>query len=315
MKIFNWKVSKQKLKINPSFAAIGNFDGVHLGHIEVLNQAKKLSKKFNLPLSVLTFDPHPREFFSKNENFFLLQKLSDKTQLLKKNNIDYLIKLKFNKLLAELTPEQFVHKVLFESLSLKHIFVGKDFKFGKNREGDVNLLKILCSKHNIGLTSVNLKNYDGNSISSTKIRENLKLGKIEKANKLLGRPYMISGLVIEGDKRGRQIDFPTANISLGNLIRPAFGVYAVLVEGLGDKIFNGIANIGKRPTVNDRGILLEVNIFGFNEDIYGKKLFISLINFIREEKKFDGIESLKLQIIKDVEISKSILKSIILNKG
>ena len=113
MKIFNWEVSKQKLKINPSFAAIGNFDGVHLGHIEVLNQAKKLSKKFNLPLSVLTFDPHPREFFSKNENFFLLQKLSDKTQLLKKNNIDYLIKLKFNKLLAELTPEQFVHKVLY----------------------------------------------------------------------------------------------------------------------------------------------------------------------------------------------------------
>ena len=154
------------------------------------------------------------------------------------------------------------------------------------------MLKILCSKRNIGLSSVNLKNYDGNSISSTKIRENLKLGKIEKANKLLGRPYMISGLVIEGDKRGRQIDFPTANISLGNLIRPAFGVYAVLVEGLGDKIFKGIANIGKRPTVNDRGILLEVNIFGFNEDIYGKKLFISLINFIREEKKFDGIESL-----------------------
>ena len=315
MKIFNWKVSKEKLKINPSFATIGNFDGVHLGHIEVLNQAKKLSKKFNLPLSVLTFDPHPREFFSKNENFFLLQKLSDKTQLLKKNNIDYLIKLKFNKLLAELTPEQFVHKVLFESLSLKHIFVGKDFKFGKNRQGDVNLLEILCSKYNIGLTSVNLKNYDGNSISSTKIRENLKLGKIEKANKLLGRPYMISGLVIEGDKRGRQIDFPTANISLGNLIRPAFGVYAVLIEGLGGKIFKGIANIGKRPTVNDRGILLEVNIFDFNEDIYGKKLFISLINFIREEKKFDGIESLKLQITKDVEISKSILKSIILNKG
>ena len=283
---------------------------MHLGHIEVLNQAKRLSKKFNLPLSVLTFDPHPREFFSKNENFFLLQKLSDKTHLLKKNNIDYLIKLKFNKLLAELTPEQFVNKVLFESLSLKHIFVGKDFKFGKNRQGDVNLLKILCSKHNIGLSSVNLKNHGGNSISSTKIRENLKLGKIEEANKLLGRPYMISGLVIKGDKRGRQIDFPTANISLGNLIRPAFGVYAVLIEGLGIKIFKGIANIGKRPTVNDRGILLEVNIFDFNEDIYGKKLFISLINFIREEKKFDGIESLKLQIIKDVEISKSILKSI-----
>jgi riboflavin kinase/FMN adenylyltransferase len=310
MKIFNWQVSEQKLKIDPSFAAIGNFDGVHLGHLEVFYQAKKLSKKFNLPLSVLTFNPHPRNFFSKNTDFFLLQKLSDKTQSLEDNNIDFLINLKFNELLAELTPEQFVQKVLSESLSLKHIFVGKDFKFGKNRQGDINLLKILCSKYNIGLSSVNLKNHGGNSISSTKIRENLKLGKIEKANKLLGRPYMISGLVIEGDKRGRQINFPTANISLGNLIRPAFGVYAVLIEGLGRNIFKGIANIGKRPTVNDRGVLLEVNIFDFNDDIYGKKLFISLINFIREEKKFDGIQSLKHQIIKDVQISKSILKSI-----
>ena len=307
MKVLNWKISDKKLNIKPSAAVIGNFDGVHRGHLEVLKNAKEFSSKSNLPLSVLTFDPHPREFFSKENNSFLLQTVLDKAEALSKNNIDYLINLKFDDLLSELSPEQFVEKVLSESLSLKHIFVGKDFKFGKDRAGDINSLKSFGLKYRIGLSSIKLKNQDGTSISSTKIRNNLKKGKIKEANELLGRPYMISGLVIEGDKRGRQIGFPTANISLGKLIRPAFGVYAVLIEGIENKVLRGIANIGRRPTVNDRGVLLEVNIFDFNEDIYGKKIFISLIDFIRDEKKFDGIENLKKQIVMDVKLSKSIL--------
>ena len=307
MKVLNWKISDKKLNIKPSAAVIGNFDGLHRGHLEVLKNAKEFSSKSNLPLSVLTFDPHPRAFFSKGNTNFLLQTLLDKAEALSKNNIDYLINLKFNDHLSELSPEQFVEKVLFESLSLKHIFVGKDFKFGKDRAGDINSLESFGLKYRIGLSSIKLKNQDGTSISSTKIRNNLKKGKIKEANELLGRPYMISGLVIEGDKRGRQIGFPTANISLGNLIRPAFGVYAVLIEGIENKVLRGIANIGRRPTVNDRGVLLEVNIFDFNEDIYGKKIFISLIDFIRDEKKFDGIENLKKQIVMDVKLSKSIL--------
>ena len=307
MKVLNWKISDKKLNIKPSAAVIGNFDGVHRGHLEVLKNAKVFSSKSNLPLSVLTFDPHPREFFSKEKTNFLLQTVLDKAEALSKNNIDYLINLKFDDLLSELSPEQFVEKVLSESLSLKHIFVGKDFKFGKDRAGDINSLKSFGLKYRIGLSSIKLKNQDGTSISSTKIRNNLKKGKIKEANELLGRPYMISGLVIEGDKRGRQIGFPTANVSLGKLIRPAFGVYAVLIEGIENKVLRGIANIGRRPTVNDRGVLLEVNIFDFNEDIYGKKIFISLIDFIRDEKKFDGIENLKKQIVMDVKLSKSIL--------
>ena len=309
MKVLNWKISDKKLNIKPSAAVIGNFDGVHRGHLEVLKNAKVFSSKSNLPLSVLTFDPHPREFFSKEKTNFLLQTVLDKAEALSKNNIDYLINLKFDDLLSELSPEQFVEKVLSESLSLKHIFVGKDFKFGKDRAGDINSLKSFGLKYRIGLSSIKLKNQDGTSISSTKIRNNLKKGKIKEANELLGRPYMISGLVIEGDKRGRQIGFPTANISLGNLIRPAFGVYAVLIEGIENKVLRGIANIGRRPTVNDRGVLLEVNIFDFNEDIYGKKIFISLIDFIRDEKKFDGIENLKKQIVMDVKLSKSIFEN------
>ena len=307
MKVLNWKISDKKLNIKPSAAVIGNFDGVHRGHLEVLKNAKEFSSKSNLPLSVLTFDPHPREFFSKENTNFLLQTVLDKAEALSKNNIDYLINLKFDVPLSELSPEQFIEKVLSKSLSLKHIFVGKDFKFGKDRAGDINSLKSFGLKYRIGLSSIKLKNQDGASISSTKIRNNLKKGKIKEANELLGRPYMISGLVIEGDKRGRQIGFPTANISLGNLIRPAFGVYAVLIEGIENKVLKGIANIGRRPTVNDRGVLLEVNIFDFNEDIYGKKIFISLIDFIRDEKKFDGIENLKKQIVMDVKLSKSIL--------
>ena len=307
MKVLNWKISDKKLNIKPSAAVIGNFDGVHRGHLEVLKNAKEFSSKSNLPLSVLTFDPHPREFFSKENTNFLLQTVLDKAEALSKNNIDYLINLKFDVPLSELSPEQFVEKVLSKSLSLKHIFVGKDFKFGKDRAGDINSLKSFGLKYRIGLSSIKLKNQDGASISSTKIRNNLKKGKIKEANELLGRPYMISGLVIEGDKRGRQIGFPTANISLGKLIRPAFGVYAVLIEGIENKVLRGIANIGRRPSVNDRGVLLEVNIFDLNEDIYGKKIFISLIDFIRDEKKFDGIENLKKQIVMDVKLSKSIL--------
>ena len=278
--------------------------GVHLGHKKVLEDAKKLSTKKKLPISVLTFEPHPREFFSTEKNNFLLQTNSQKIETLRKQGIDNLINLKFDKNLSELHPEEFIEKILFKNLSLKHVFVGKDFKFGKNRKGDIDTLKNIGTKYNIGVSSISLKTLNTVSISSSKIREHLKSGNIIEANKLLGRPYKISGLVIEGDKRGRSINFPTANIKLENLIMPAFGVYSVSVKGIENKIYNGIANIGRRPTVNNRGVLLEVNIFDFNKNIYGKEISVNLLNFIRKEKKFDGIESLKTQIKNDVRVSK-----------
>ena len=284
--------------------ALGNFDGVHLGHKKVLEEAKKLSTEKKLPISVLTFEPHPREFFSTEKNNFLLQTNSQKIETLRNHGIDNLINLKFDENLSELHPEEFIEKILFKNLSLKHVFVGKDFKFGKNRKGDIDTLKNIGTKYNIGVSSISLKTLNTVSISSSKIREHLKSGNIIEANKLLGRPYKISGLVIEGDKRGRSINFPTANIKLENLIMPAFGVYSVSVKGIENKIYNGIANIGRRPTVNDRGVLLEVNIFDFNNNIYGKEISVNLLNFIRKEKKFDGIESLKTQIKNDVRVSK-----------
>ena len=294
----------KNLNIEPSAAAIGNFDGVHLGHKKVLEEAKKLSTEKKLPISVLTFEPHPREFFSSKKNNFLLQTISQKIESLRKHGIDNLINLKFDKNLSELQPEEFIERILFKNLSLKHVFVGKDFKFGKNRKGDIDTLKNIGAKYNIGVSSISLKTLNTVSISSSKIRELIKSGNIIEANNLLGRPYKISGLVIEGDRRGRSINFPTANIKLENLIMPAFGVYSVSVKGIENKIYNGIANIGIRPTVNDRGVLLEVNIFDFNNNIYGKEISVNLLNFIRKEKKFDGIESLKTQIKNDVRISK-----------
>ena len=304
MKVYNWKITDKKLDIGPSAAAIGNFDGVHLGHRKVLEEAKKLSMEKKLPISVLTFEPHPREFFSSEKNNFLLQTNLQKIETLRNHGINNLINLKFDKNLSELQPEEFIEKILYKNLSLKHVFVGKDFKFGKNRKGDIDTLKNIGSKYNISVSSINLKTLNTVSISSSKIRELIKSGNIIEANKLLGRPYKISGLVIEGDKRGRSINFPTANIKLENLIMPAFGVYSVVVKGIENKIYNGIANIGRRPTVNDRGVLLEVNIFDFNKNIYGKEISVNLLNFIRKEKKFDGIESLKTQIKNDVRISK-----------
>ncbi len=309
MEIINWGIIDKKLKLDSSAAAIGNFDGVHLGHVHVLKQAKKYSRKLRLPLTILTFEPHPREFFSKNKEFFKLQNCSEKSKSLKEHGVDCLIKLKFDHLLSELSPEEFIKEILCDNLSIKHVFVGKDFKFGKDRQGNIETLKTIGKINKLNVSDIEIKNKSGLTISSTIIREYLKAGNIETANRLLGRPYMISDLVIEGDKRGRKINFPTANISLNELIRPAFGVYAVKVSGIGVKSYNGIANIGKRPTVNDRGELLEVNIFDFDGDLYGKEIKVSLLKFIREEQKFDGLGSLKEQIIKDVYKAKNILKS------
>ena len=307
MKIINWGIGQRKKNITPSVAALGNFDGIHLGHIKVLNEAKFLSKKLNLPLSVLTFDPHPREFFQTEKNFFLLQNFNQKKECLKKLGIQKIINLKFDSLLSDLKPETFVTKILSETLNIKHVFTGKDFKFGKNRSGNIETLVKVGKKCNIDVYYSEIKIVNEQLISSSIIRESLRKGDVQNANNLLGRPYSISGKVIKGDQRGRTIGFPTANIKLGNVIRPAFGVYSVLVKDENNNEYKGIANIGRRPTVNDRGELIEVNLFDREINLYDKELEIFLHHFIRAEKKFDNIDKLKKQISKDVKKAKSFL--------
>ena len=307
MKIINWGVGEKKLNIAPSVAALGNFDGIHLGHKKVLREAKSLSKKHKLPLAVLTFDPHPREFFQTEKDFFLLQNFNQKTESLKNLGIQKIINLKFNEMLSDLKPETFVTQVLSENLNIRHVFTGKDFKFGKNRSGNIETLINIGKKCNIDVSYSEIKIINKQLISSSIIREYLRKGDIKNANNLLGRPYSITGKVIKGDQRGRTIGFPTANIKLGNLIRPAFGVYSVVVKDKNKNEYQGIANIGRRPTVNDRGELIEVNLFDREIDLYSKELEIFLHHFIRTEQKFGNIDELKKQISKDVVKAKSLL--------
>ena len=301
MKIIEFDASNESMKLLPSAATIGNFDGVHVGHKEVIKIAKNKANKLDLPLSLITFNPHPRDFFSKSCDQFLLLNQNNKLKYLQELRIDQLINIKFDKLFSNYTAENFIKKILNESLNIKHIFVGRDFHFGKNRSGNIDTLLNIGKNYSIGVTPIELKSFEGEIISSTAIRKCLSDGDIQKVNKSLGRPYIITGIVVEGDKRGRQINFPTANLELSNLLRPAFGVYAVTVNS--DILDNapGIANIGRRPTVNDRGELIEVHLFDRELDLYGKELDISLRFFLREEKKFESFNLLKNQIKKDAK--------------
>lgn len=285
---------------------IGNFDGVHRGHQAIIRQLKSRAAQYQLPCMVMTFEPHPEEFFSRAHEGTRLTPLHEKLELLQQYDVDRVVCVRFNQAFADLTADEFIEKVLVKSLGCKHIVIGDDFRFGKGREGDFQ--RLVQAGQRLGFTVENTPTLtmDDERISSTRIREALSLSKLQLAENLLGHPYFITGVVQHGDKRGRTIGFPTANIRLKQQIAPPNGVYAVRISGL-DQEYSGVANIGQRPTVDGTKYLLEVHIFDFNQDIYQKKIRIHLIEFIRPETKFDGLDALKAQIHKDSEIAKAIL--------
>ena len=299
MEIINWQVGFSKLEIESVVAIIGNFDGVHLGHKKLINDAKKTAQKSKHKLAIMTFEPHPRMFFSKVSENFLIQSKDDKIKELSKLQIDYFFNIKFDSKLSSLRAEDFIKEILHNKLNIKHVVVGKDFLFGKNREGDISTLKNIGEKINLKVSTIEIVKNDNLKISSTKIRELIREGNVELANKYLGRNFSISGQVIHGDKIGKKINFPTANIKLLNHFRPAFGVYAVNITSDKFKKMIGIANIGKRPTVNYVGELLEAHIFDKNIDLYDETISVEFLKFIRPEKKFNGIDDLKKQILLD----------------
>ena len=299
MEIINWQVGFSKLEIESVVAIIGNFDGVHLGHKKLINDAKKTAQKSKLKLAIMTFEPHPRMFFSKVSENFLIQSKDDKIKELSKLQIDYFFNIKFDSKLSSLRAEDFIKEILHNKLNIKHVVVGKDFLFGKNREGDISTLKNIGEKINLKVSTIEIVKNDNFKISSTKIRELIREGNVELANKYLGRNFSISGQVIHGDKIGKKINFPTANIKLLNHFRPAFGVYAVNITSDKFKKMIGIANIGKRPTVNYVGELLEAHIFDKNINLYDETISVEFLKFIRPEKKFNGIDDLKKQILLD----------------
>ncbi len=288
--------------------ALGNFDGVHLGHKEIILKVIDISNSKNIPSGVLIFDPHPRNFFNPKLDDFILSDIKTRSYLLEKTNLDFLGILKFDDFMSNLSPREFVEKIIKNRVGVSHLIVGYNFRFGKNREGDVEILSKICSEFNIDLTIIEqVKNMEL-TISSSKIREAIEGLDFKKVKGIIGDSWKIVGEVIEGDKRGREIGFPTANIMMDNIIKPSFGVYAVRVNYNND-IFNGIANFGVRPTFDKTKSLpiLEVHLFNFSDNLYGKEIVISFVDFIRKEKKFNGLESLKSQIKLDINIAKDLL--------
>jgi riboflavin kinase/FMN adenylyltransferase len=283
--------------------AIGNFDGLHLGHLKVIKEAKVKAKKLNLPFGVMTFEPIPVMFFNKKLKNHRINSLEQKKTLLKKLKLDFLIIIKFNKYFSSLTAEDFIKKIIYKKIKCKYLYVSRNFKFGHKRRGNIKTLKKF--EKLFDYKRVITKPYKKNNkiISSTIIRKKIRAGKIEEINKLLNRVWSVEGKVIKGQKRGRKIGFPTCNLKLDNYVIPRLGVYTVKVS---NKNFNknGIANIGYRPTFKGQSLLLETNIFGFRKNLYNKVINVSFEKFIRPEKKFKNLEYLKKQIKLDIKLAK-----------
>ena len=301
MKIYkNVKLNKKHHK---GVIAIGNFDGVHLGHQKVIAEARKKAKKNKIPLGIMTFEPVPVMFFNTKIKNHRINSLEQKKSQLKKLKVDFLIIIKFNKFFSSLTAKQFIIKIISNKTRCKFLYVSRNFKFGHKRQGNIQTLKDYEKSYNY--KSLIIKPYKKNKkiISSSLIRKKIAEGKVQEANSLLNRKWEVKGKVIKGQKRGRLIGFPTCNIKLNNYIVPRLGVYAVKVNG--QKFSkNGIANIGLRPTFNGKNLLLETNIFGINKNLYNKDIGISFRKFIRREKKFKDLEHLKKQIKIDIKKAK-----------
>jgi len=284
---------------------IGNFDGVHLGHQAIIRQLKKQAEKHQVPATLMTFQPNPQDFFAGNKAPAKLSRFHDKMQLLKAFGVDRVICIPFNQKLADLSANDFIDKILIHGLHAKHLVIGDDFQFGKNRQGDFHLLKEAGKKGDYDVENTPTYLIDKLRVSSTRIRQALAKGDLEKSRELLGHSYHISGKVGHGDKRGRTIGFPTANICLKQQIAPTNGVYAVKITGL-NEIQYGVANLGVRPTVDGSLYLLEIHLFNFNQEIYGKRINIHFEHYIRPEQKFEGLEKLVAQINQDAETAKTL---------
>lgn len=288
---------------------IGNFDGIHKGHREIIKNLIQQTKKSNLKSAILSFTPHPKIYFNKQKNF-MINSQSKKKEILKDLGLDYLIDLNFNDKFTQLSHNEFEDKILLEKLNSKRILIGKDFQYGNQRKGNIDTLKIFCEKNKIELEEIGLilNDHNSNKISSSAIRENLKSGKFELANKDLERNFSVAGKVIKGDQRGRTIGIPTANLEYPlNTITIPYGVYAVetLIEG---NNYFGIVNFGIRPTFNKDKPIVEAYLFDFDNDIYDKDIEILFHKQIRQEKKFNDIKELLNQINIDIAEAKKILK-------
>jgi riboflavin kinase/FMN adenylyltransferase len=286
--------------------ALGNFDGVHLGHAAVLRAAH--AARPDAPLGVLTFEPHPREVFRPDDPPFRLTLPAERADALAAIGCTLLFELSFNHVFSLMMAETFVAEVLHHGLGARHLTTGVDFAFGHRRGGDAEFLAARAEALGMGVTQVPALTDAGGPLSSTRIRRALQDGYPERATAELGRPWAIRGEVAHGDKRGRTIGFPTANVALGRHLEPARGVYAVTIRLADGTIYDGVANIGRRPTVNaGPESRLEVNLFDFSGDIYGTEITVALIAYIRPEIRFSGLDALTAQIAADAAEARRLL--------
>ena len=308
MKIYNSTTIAKNYK--GSAIAIGNFDGIHKGHQKVFKETKKFAKKNKIKFGVLTFTPLPIMFFNKKiKNYRLISEVQ-KLKLFEKQGVDFIVNIKFNKKFSKINAESFVKKIIYKKINPQSLSVSNNFKFGKKRKGNVNLLKKLSYKYDYRLLNIEAFKYDGKIVSSTRIRRYLKSGKINLANKLLSRTWFIDGVVRKGKRLGRKLGYRTCNIRIKNYIFPKAGIYSVKVLiGNKNKIYGGVAYLGSRPTFGGKEIFLEINIFGIKKNLYKKRLRVYFLKFIRKDKKFKNPVKLIKQMNKDVIFAKKGLKT------
>lgn len=280
----------------PLALSLGMYDGVHLGHQQLISDLKMIANQHSEETAILTFWPHPRKVFAPNEDLKLLSTIEEKLQLFEKEGLNKVFLQSFDQDFINLSGEDFIRKILVEKLNAKHIIIGYDHKFGKNQSGDYELLKKLSEELHYEVQQIDAVAFDEINVSSTKIRKALQDGDIKLANQMLSYNYSISGKVIEGDKIGRKLGFPTANILVDEVkLLPKNGAYIVKVL-VGDKTYKGMLNIGLRPTINGTKLQTEVYILDFDENIYNQTIKLEFIDFLRDEKKFNGIEELVAQL-------------------
>ena len=303
MKLYqNFNISENHKK---SIILIGNFDGVHLGHQKLFSLANSYKKKFRLNIGVVTFEPMPKMYFNKKNKNFRLSNINKKNKILKYLGVDFLITKKFDKNFSKIKSEFFIKEILSKKLKAKYIFVSNNFKFGNKREGDVKQLIKNEKIYNYQIVKPQPLILGNKIISSTYIRSLLAEGNLKKANKALTRNWSIEGIVEKGRQQGKKIGFPTCNIDIKDYVIPMLGVYAVTVyKKNSKKPLKAIANLGYRPTFNQKKILLEVHIFNFSGNLYNKYLSVEFIKFIRKEKKFSNVDQLRKQIKNDLKIAK-----------
>ena len=299
--------------IKGTVVALGNFDGFHRGHQVVIGEAGRIAREKNLALVVVTTEPHPRNYFDPDQPPFRLTPFRERVQLLESFGVDVVLILSFDQSLASTTADDFMGRILSDGLQMKHAVVGYDYRFGKGRVGNTQVLEAKGAEVGFGVTvikpvSIGVEGSAGEIYSSTLVRDALLAGQARRTASLLGHWWTVNGKIQQGDQRGRTIGFPTANIPLHDSIEPGLGVYAVrvLLEG-DDTVLNGVANLGRRPTFNKKDVLLEVHLFDFEKDIYDAHARVELVGFIRKEVKFASLDMLKAQIDNDCLVAKTIL--------